>query len=178
MRYNLFGLLLLGCLSSGAPAFGRQVAATEADGRCDVPAALELVIETAESVASATAKSGDKFKIRLAEPAIVDGRTLIPAGTGGIGEVIHAARSKAWGQSGELILAARYLDVGGSQVPLRAFRLNATGRQGRIDTYITGGGVARVLVGSNTEAPAGSTGIARVAEATSVPCVGQISQTP
>ena len=54
---------------------------------------------------------------------------MVPAGTPGVGEVVHAERARFGGKAGELILAARYLDFQGTRIPLRTLRFGA--QQGR-----------------------------------------------
>ena len=57
----------------------------------------------------------------VAEDVRVGNAIVIPAGSAGEGEVIHAARSGAGGKAGELIVAARYVQVGDVIVRLRSF---------------------------------------------------------
>ena len=97
---------------------------------CIVPALTAVEIEIVDPVNSRTSRTGQSFAIRLAEPIVVDGREVAPAGTSGVGEVVHAARARAGGKAGELILAARYLDLNGTRIPLRTLRY---GRRQGID---------------------------------------------
>ena len=96
---------------------------------CTVAARTLLEIEILDTLNSKDNHNGESFNFRLAAPLIVDGRVLIPAGTPGIGEVVHAARARAMGKAGELILAARYLDFNGTRIPLRTLRFGR--EQGR-----------------------------------------------
>ncbi len=89
---------------------------------CTVPARTPIEIEIVDTVNSKTNTTRDSFAFRLAEPLVVDGRTMVPAGTPGVGEVVHAARARAGGKAGELILAARYLDLNGTRITLRSMR--------------------------------------------------------
>jgi hypothetical protein len=96
---------------------------------CTVPARTPVAIEITDTVNSKANHSRDAFAFRLAEPLIVDGRTVAPAGTPGVGEVVHAARARAMGKAGELILAARYLQLGETRIMLRSLRIGR--QQGR-----------------------------------------------
>ena len=136
---------------------------------CTVPEGAELSIETGETIFSKTAKPGDHFPIRLGQPLTIDGVTAIPAGATGMGEVIHAARSSGWGKSGELILAARYLDIGGTRLPLRAFRINSAGAQ-QHGIIFTGTTVARTITADDIQVDAGTVATAKAAQAIEVPC--------
>jgi hypothetical protein len=80
---------------------------------------IDLVIE--ESVSSDVQKNGDRFPLRVAEDVRVGDVVVIPAGSRGEGEVVHAARSRGGGKAGELILAARYVRVGDREIRLRSF---------------------------------------------------------
>lgn len=96
---------------------------------CAVAARTLLEIEILDTINSKDNHNGQSFNFRLAAALVIDGRTLIPAGTPGVGEVVHAARARAMGKAGELILAARYLDLGGTRIPLRTLRFGQ--EQGR-----------------------------------------------
>lgn len=101
-----------------APAPAAPVAAP----CCTVPARTPVAIEITDTVNSKANHSREAFAFRLAEPLVVDGRIVAPAGTPGVGEVVHAARARAGGKAGELILAARYLDLNGTRIALRSLR--------------------------------------------------------
>ena len=109
-----------------AAASGPEVLASApepaAPRRVVAPAGTELVFEMGASLSSKTSQRGDRFPLRLAEPLRIDGQLLVPAGTPAMGEVVHADRARASGQAGEMILAARYLEWDGRQLPLKAFR--------------------------------------------------------
>ena len=71
-----------------------------------------------------------------AEAVVIDGKEVIPAGTTGQGQIVHAAKSGWGGKAGELIVAVRYIDYNGVHIPLRRFRINAKlgTRNGNDDT--------------------------------------------
>ena len=98
-----------------------------------VPRLTDLVIELMATLSSETSTAGDRFPIRLVEPVMINGETVIPAGTPGEGEVIHAKAKGGMGAAGELIITARSLDLGSQRIPLRSLRVNGDG-QSRIDT--------------------------------------------
>jgi len=86
-----------------------------------------VILEVAEAVSSKVHKRGDMFALRLVSPIVVGDQVLIPAGASGRGQVIDAASAGPLGRPAKLILAARYLEVNGAQVPLRAFHLGSAG---------------------------------------------------
>jgi hypothetical protein len=138
-----------------------------------IPAGTEVTIEAAETIGSKTAHKGQSFAIRLAEPIIIDGRAVVPAGIPGGAEVVHAAKARGAGRPGELILAARYLDWNGTRIPLRSFHASQTGQDRTKDVdivsilFIGAGGF--FIKGGNIEVPAGTRAISKLAEETRVP---------
>jgi len=121
----------------GAPPAPAEAAAAEpaeapALACCTVPARTPIEIEILDTINSKANHNGDHFAFRLAAPLTIDGHVVIPAGATGVGEVVHAERARFGGRAGELILAARYLDHGGRQIPLRTLRFGP--QQGRDST--------------------------------------------
>lgn len=116
--------------AQAADADTNEFSATSAPASAQlvVPARTPLRIEVLADVGSAINKSLDRFPIRLAEPLVMEGREVIPAGTLGEGEVVHAKKAGGSGASGELVLAARWLDVSGRRLRLRSMRVGLSGR--------------------------------------------------
>ena len=94
-----------------------------------VPALTPVIVRLEEMISSNKNKPGDRFRITVAEDVRVGEAVVIPAGSAGEGEVVHAAKPGAGGKAGELILVARYVSVGDSEIRLRSFALGAA-RQG------------------------------------------------
>ena len=133
-----------------------------------LPADTPVLLEIQAPLSSAKAKRGDKFPLRLTQALIVGGAERLPAGTPGIGEVVHAARRGASGKPGELLLAARYLEHQGRRVPLRGFSLGGTGksREGvAVSVGIALGIPGLFVTGGEIEIPAGTQAGARTAQA-------------
>src|SRR5262249_11643411 len=86
-------------------------------------------IEIVDALNSKTSKIDDLFRIKLVNAIMVDGRPAVPAGTEGVGQVVHAAKARLGGRAGELIVTARYLEMNGVRIPLRRFRVGSTGQQ-------------------------------------------------
>jgi len=93
-----------------------------------VPALTPVIIRIDAEISSKTSKPGDHFGITVAEDVRVGEALVIPAGSVGEGEVIHAARRGAGGKAGALIVAARYVRVGDNEIRLRSFALGAAGQ--------------------------------------------------
>ncbi len=146
-----------------------------------VPADTGVVLETAQALSSATAKRGDGLALRLAEPLVVDGATVLPAGAACHGEVIHAERSRGGGKPGELLLAARYIEYDGRRIPLRGFRLSGAGHEkmaAAIGVAIVAGPLAMFVRGGQIEIPVGARAQARLAEAVELSLVAPAPSAP
>lgn len=146
-------------------------------------AGTEVHLRLLEAVASNTHKRGERFKLEVAEPLVVDDRIVVPAGAPAVGEVIHAAKSGAAGKAGELILAARFISVGEHEVKLRSFTAgNGENRLGLATGLgITLGIPALFVVGKNLVLPAGTDVYAKVTADTSLSSIvevgaGEVSQ--
>jgi hypothetical protein len=100
------------------------------------PARLHLVpntiveLDVIDPVGSKTSKAGDLFELRTRDPLVVDGIQLVPAGAFVQGQVVHAAPNKFGGAPGELILAARYVQLPEGRLRLKsAFGLAGKNRR-------------------------------------------------
>lgn len=103
-----------------------------------LPVNMLVVFEFITPLSSKTARADEMFPIRLIQPIVVNGRVVAPRGTMGEGQVIQAAKSGWGGKAGELVVTARYLDVGGVRVPLRRFRMGEpdTGKDRRDSAFV------------------------------------------
>ncbi len=164
-------LAALGQTQDAVPPVAAPATATETPS-ADIPATpsnavpLRTVveIEILQALASKTSKGGDKFPIRLSRPLVWEGRTVLPAGLTGEGEVVHAAKARAMGKAGELVLAARYLDCPASaagparRIPLGYFKMGLAGDSRAVEAMFIpfgmfmGGGQADIAAGSRANA--------------------------
>jgi hypothetical protein len=108
-------------LAAAAACLAQEPANDDATPIYFVPAltVIDLIVDA--SISSNVQKNGDRFPLRVAEDVLVGDVVVIPAGSLGEGEVVHAARSRGGGKAGELILAARYVRVGEREIKLRSF---------------------------------------------------------
>lgn len=113
--------LSLACLLPAA-AWAQAVQAVSA------ASPLPVRIEILESLSSSERKRGDVFALQLAEAVTLPDGSILPAGTHGQGEVVHAEKARTGGKPGELILAARFLDAPQGKFRLRALRLTGVGK--------------------------------------------------
>jgi hypothetical protein len=153
-----------------------------------IPALTPVSIELLAAVGSKTSKTGDTFPIRLAAPIIIDGKEAVPAGAAGMGEVVHAKKSGGMGAAGELVLAARYLDVAGRSLRLRSLRIVPQGKSAinRVDAFnavsaaspIPVGLIGFFIQGGQASVPQGTIAEAKTAEAFTIESNALDSQTP
>lgn len=166
LRKGLWAVAFLG-LGAGAQAqvAGEPIMATPAPLTTAVPAGTYVDFEILDPINSKLSKPGDRFRIRTTVPVGASGATVIPAGALGEGEVIHAARARAGGKAGELILAARFIEHQGQKIGLRSFRFAQAG-DSRTDEAILVGLVAAPVVlfiaGSDVDVPVGARGQAKL----------------
>jgi hypothetical protein len=104
-----------------------------------IPAFTPVTVELLEPLGSKTSTPGATFALRLAAPIMADGVELFPAGASGGGEVIHAKKAGGSGAGGELVLAARFLEVCGRRLRLRSMHVSPNGksRTGTVHTLNT-----------------------------------------
>jgi hypothetical protein len=143
-------------------------------GMVTVPALTPVVIRLEEPISSNRSKPGDRFRITVAEDVRIGDVLVIPQGSPGEGEVIHAARSGAGGKAGELILAARFVRVGDREVRLRSFALGVAGKDHSSDAFASSfliGPFAMFVKGGVITVPAATLGNAKTALEFTLPVI-------
>jgi hypothetical protein len=131
-----------------------------------LPAGTVIELALTQQVGSKISKRGDRFGIRLTEDLKLDDAVLLPAGTEGEGEVVHAAPGKMGGGPGELLLAARFLDRDGVRVPLKALKLGRSGKNNVDNAVLVGmivGPFALFVQGGEVVIPVGTVANAKLA---------------
>lgn len=137
---------------------------------------LDLIIDA--PLDSKDSKPGDWFPIHLAvDLTDADGHVLLPAGTMGQGQVVHAAKAGFGGKAGELIVNARYLQCGATRVPLGHFNFAEAGKDrsrtagtvsaasaGALSVPVAGAGalIAFMIQGGQVHVPAGTPALAKI----------------
>lgn len=132
-----------------------------------IPAETRVVVELADGLSSRTNHIGDTFRLRLAEPVLVDGQVALPAGVMGGGEVLDAAPSGFGGRPAKLILVARFLDIGGQHIRLHGMQLTAIGQDNvngaLAASFIPYAGIASIFIhGGEIDTPIGARGNAKL----------------
>ena len=146
-------------------------AASAPESCCALPDGSPVQLEVVDAISSKTAQRGQTFALRLTHPLSTAEGVLLPAGTTGVVEVIHAERSRGGGKAGELILGARYLQGPDGPIKLRGMKLGGSGR----DKTAAAMGASLILPlggfvrGSEIEIPAGTPASAKLAGAIRLP---------
>lgn len=144
-----------------------------------VPALTPVAVRLDEQISSNKNRPGDRFRITVAEDVRIGDALIIPAGSAGEGEVIHAAKSGAGGKAGELILAARFVRVGDVDIRLRSFALGVVGKDQTNSSLAASmiiGPFAMFVKGGVVTVPPETLGIAKTALEFRLPAV--VSPTP
>ncbi len=148
---------------------------------CMAPKDTIVQLAIVPIISSKTIKRGDKFEIRLAEPLVIDGGTVLPAGIAGGGEVVHSAPPSFGGKPGELLLAARYLEYNGQRIPLKGMKLGRAGNDNST-AALTLGMVSPIvgflIQGGHVELPAGTLANAKLAAAITLSPVADPASAP
>jgi hypothetical protein len=146
-----------------APLFEASPAA--APDAALLPANTVVELELVDPIGSETSHKGDFFKLRVVVPVQVDGKEVVPMGTLAVGQVVHAAKAGMGGKGGELLLAARYLELPAGHVKLRS-TFGAAGQGHVVASLVVAelfGPFGLIVHGKHVDLPAGTRIAARVA---------------
>jgi hypothetical protein len=105
----------------------------------NVPAGTPLTIRLRSSISSETAHSGESFQAILDEPVVVQGRSIVPAGTFVSGEVVALNRSASSRAPAYLRLKLTSVALGGRNIPIESSSIFA--KAGLLHTRVGRGGV-------------------------------------
>lgn len=154
-------LLLAGCANSGSDANNAANGANPSEKKgllsrvlesakpITVPEGTAIAITTDQALSSEDNHSGDTFDATVAEPVIVDGKTVIPKGARAKGTVVNAKSSGRLKSPGQLEISLSSVEVGGESYPINT---NDASRTGKGHTkhnaiFIGGGTAAGALIG-------------------------------
>jgi hypothetical protein len=87
-----------------------------------LPAKSPVLLEFVSGISSKTAMKGDMVSFVLAEDVRINDALIVSKGTPAVGEVIHAQKSGFGGRGGELIIAARQIQLGEQRIALRSLK--------------------------------------------------------
>jgi hypothetical protein len=117
---SIFHLVL--CILLAAQSVGGQApAAPSAPGHepIQIERGSRLTLGLAEPVSSATAKKGQIVRLKLREPWVVEGHTILPAGTPAVGTVGSVQRAVPGKKNGHVVITAGSVQLpSGRSLPL------------------------------------------------------------
>ena len=116
----------------------------------NIPAGTPIAVQLQASVSSANSFPGQQFDAVLAEPLIIDGKTVAPRGAPAIGRVTAARKSGRLHNSGYLRLTLASVTVKGQSVPVQTSSVYVAGgsHRNRNLAWIGGGTGAGALIGA------------------------------
>lgn len=103
-------------LALGAAAALGGAAAAPSEPRLAPGTPLRLMVT--KEVDSRTARAGDRFRLRVNEPVVVDGATVVPVGADAWAEVTYVDGTGAVGNKGRLTARLLYVDLPGGPLPI------------------------------------------------------------
>jgi type IV secretory pathway VirB10-like protein len=108
-----------------------------------IPAGTTITVKLQEAVGSKTSQTGDAFTATVAEPVVVGGKTVIPAGADARGKVLEAqAKGKIKGEA-RLKLALTRVTIKGENYDVATSMSSHTEKgKGKRTAVATGGGAA------------------------------------
>jgi len=175
MRNSILALAGLAASVAGAlPAAAQQAplvveqAPQPVDSGNVVKQGTPIRLATDTEMSSQENRVGDRIDLRVLDAVSLNGRTVIPIGTRGVGEVTHVRKKGMWGKPGRLEFRPLFLLLGDRQVPISA--RSTTKEKGEKGTA---GVVASIVVlplagffvtGTSARIPRGSTVEAELSE--------------
>jgi hypothetical protein len=179
--HALISLIVLFPLYAVAQVPADDPVSTATDTFITVPALTPVFVRLDEEISTKVHKPGDRFRIAVAEDVRIGDAVVIPAGSAGEGEIIDAARPGFGGKAAKLVLAARYVRVGETEVRLRSFVLGAVGKDhsdGALATSFVIGPLAMFVRGGAVVVPRDTIGSARTATQIRMPVVAAAGPPP
>jgi hypothetical protein len=141
-----------------------------------LPALTVVNLVVLDDLSGKGAVTGQEFDIALATSLMVGGSHVIPAGTRGRGWVVHADKPRFGGKPGELLLAARHLQLGDVQIPLRSMKVGGVGKDNSglamgvaVAGGVVGGVASMFIVGKDARVASGLAATAKTAAAMDLP---------
>jgi hypothetical protein len=114
-----------------------------------IPIGTVLTVRLQQPVGSKTSHPGDRFAAALAEPLVVNGKTIVPAGAAASGTVTEAHSAGRFKGGATLNIALVSLTVHGTPYPIQSMAMSQTskGKGKRTATMVGGGAGAGALIG-------------------------------
>jgi hypothetical protein len=115
-----------------------------------IPAGTSVSVRLQQSVSSASARPGDRFDAVLAQPLVINGRTVADKGAPVVGRVTQAKSSGRLHNSGYLRLTLASININGRSVPVQSSSIFMQGKNhNKRNVGLIGGGAgAGAVIGA------------------------------
>jgi hypothetical protein len=125
-------------------------------------------LATEVDLSSQENRVGDRVDLRVLDAVSLNGHTVIPVGTRGVGEVTLVRRKGMWGKSGRLEFRPLYIVLGGREIPISAHQMTKehgeTGTAGVVASIVVLPLAGFFVTGTSARIPRGSTVDAELSE--------------
>lgn len=147
MKPIIFAVALAAVALPVGPVAAQQVVVAGAAGGTVLRAGTEIAVRTRTELTTEhkALRVGQRFEVETSEAVLLNGQTVLPVGTTGMGEVTMVRNKGMWGKSGHFAVRLLYLRVGDREIKLT----------GTTDDKGTAGGVGAVAVSALVFLPAG-----------------------
>jgi hypothetical protein len=169
MKIAIHALAATALLSSSVGAFAQTEAApviaaqrVSAGTATALPANTELLLSMNDDLTTKGIEEGHKFRMTLVRDVMIGDYVVIPKGTPAVGEVTWKTGKGAFGKSGKMEVALRYLDMNGRHVPIEGkYRQEGEGNTAATVAGVIAAGVfAGFITGKSAKIPqAGTQGL-------------------
>jgi len=114
-----------------------------------IPRGTVLTVRLQQSLGSKASQPGDRFSATVAEPVVVKGKTIIPAGATASGTVTEAHAGGRFKGGASLDIVLDHVNVRGVRYRIQTMTMSQTskGKGKRTAAMVGGGGGAGALVG-------------------------------
>ncbi|KWV91817.1 hypothetical protein [Erythrobacter sp. YT30] len=132
----------------------------------DIPRDTPVRLMVLTEVSTKDHQPGHRFRLRVNEPVLVDGREVIPVGAFAWGELLSAEKSGNVGKSGKLSARLLYIEYDGLEIPLDG-ETQSEGKSGKGETILgvlAAGPLGLFAKGNNAKLKAGEKMTAFIAE--------------
>jgi hypothetical protein len=122
-----------------------------------LPANTELLLSMNDDLTTKGIEEGHKFRLTLVRDVQMGDYVVIPKGTPAVGEVTWKTGKGAFGKSGKMEIALRYLDMNGRHVPIEGkYRQEGEGNTAATVAGVIAAGVfAGFITGKSAKIPQG-----------------------
>jgi len=114
-----------------------------------IPRGTVLTVRLQQALGSKTSQQGDRFDATIAQPVVVKGKTIIPAGASASGTVTEAHAGGRFKGGASLDIVLDRITVRGVRYRIQTMTMAQTskGKGKRTATMVGGGGGAGALIG-------------------------------